>query len=91
MDALLEGVVVPASVVVGFSEEEMITLQMDGNCEMVTDKKELIIFKNNHYQKIPDAKEYESDPETVFIKFIPHRWQYSDYNVDPALRISGTV
>ena len=65
-----------ASVVVGFSEETMQTLQMDGDIRQITDLDE--VYKI-HYAKHPGAEKYKSDPTTVFLAFTPIWWRYSDY------------
>lgn len=65
-----------ASVVVGFSEQEWISVQLDGRIEIVTETKlakELILSK---YPE--DAKHMHDD--TVFLKFTPTWWRYSDFN-----------
>lgn len=88
-EALLEGNLVRASFVLGFSEKEMKTLQLDGSVRMVTDAGELAFLKEIHFEKIPTAKEYENDPDSVFLEFVPTWWQYSDYNTKPETRISS--
>ena len=65
-----------ASVVVGFSEESMQTLQMDGDIRQITDLEE--VYKI-HYAKHPGAEKYKNDPTTVFLAFTPTWWRYSDY------------
>lgn len=65
-----------ASVVVGFSEETMQTLQMDGEIQRASDLEE--IYKI-HYAKNPTAEKYKNDPGTVFLAFTPTWWRYSDY------------
>lgn len=82
--ALLKGDLTKASVVVGFSEEEWITLQMDGEAKAIFDKDELKAVQIMHYSKHPDSKKYKDDPETIFLKFTPKWLRYTDYNKDPA-------
>lgn len=65
-----------ATVVVGFSEEAMQTLQMDGEIKQITDLEE--IYKI-HYAKNPTAEQYKNDPTTIFLAFTPTWWRYSDY------------
>ncbi|MDP2665745.1 MAG: hypothetical protein Q8P23_03905 [bacterium] len=88
-DALLGGNPVRASFVLGFSEAEMKTLQLDGSVRVVSDVEELATLKDIHFKKITTAKEYENDPDSVFLEFIPTWWQYSDYNTEPETRISS--
>ncbi|MDO8548175.1 MAG: pyridoxamine 5'-phosphate oxidase family protein [bacterium] len=82
-EALLEGAPVRASFVVGFSEEEMKTLQLDGVVRIVSDAQELVVLKEIHFKKIPTAKEYENDLDSVFLEFVPTWWRYTDYNTKP--------
>ncbi|MBI2195648.1 MAG: pyridoxamine 5'-phosphate oxidase family protein [Candidatus Levybacteria bacterium] len=72
-----------ASFVIGFSEEEFITVQMNGIVKELGDE-ELTEAKKIHYKKHPDSKQYENDPETVFISFTPSWIKISDYKVSPA-------
>lgn len=83
--ALLEGKSTKASVVIGFSDEEWITLQMDGEIKAIFDKDELSSVHAIHYAKVPDAEQYKDDPATIFLKFVPKWWRYTDYNADPPL------
>ena len=88
-EGLLTGEEQRASCVFGFSEEDFRTLQMDGRVHMVTDVNELAKIKQIHYAKHPSAKKYENAPETVFLKFIPSWFRYTDYNVTPPAIISS--
>ena len=80
---LLDGKSAKASVVIGFSEEEWITLQMDGDIKAVFNPEDLKSIKAIHYLKHPDSKQYENAPETLFLSFTPSWWRYTDYNTDP--------
>lgn len=86
---LLEGQIVGASVVIGFSEEEWITLQMDGEVQAVLDKNELARIQAIHYPKHPNSEQYKNDPTTIFLKFTSKWWRYSDYNTEPITVISS--
>lgn len=66
-----------ASVVIGFSEDTMQTLQMDGEINKITG--DLSAIHQVHYAKHPGAEKYKNDPETVFLVFTPTWWRYSDY------------
>lgn len=87
--ALLNGEIGKASLVIGFSEEEMLTLQIDGTIQLVTDDVEFKEIKALHFNKITTAKEYENDPGSVFLKFIPTWWRYTDYNTEPQSILSS--
>lgn len=86
---LLNGEVVKASLVVGFSEEEWITVQMDGEVTTVTGKDELVSLHKVHYAKHPGSEEYKENPDSVFLKFTPYWWRYTDYNTKPVTTISS--
>lgn len=72
-----------ASCVVGWSEKEWITAQMDGTFKELTGQ-DLEDAKKIHYSKHPDSKQYEHDPNTVFLVFTPIWIRISDYKTEPA-------
>lgn len=86
---LLKGEATKAAVVIGFSEEEWITLQMDGEVEAILDNNELVGAQALHYAKHPSSAKYKDDPATIFLKFTPRWWRYTDYNTDPATILSS--
>lgn len=65
-----------ASVVFGFNENKMQTLQMRGTIRIVSDKNELEEIYKIHYRKNPHA-EKRKGPNTVFIEFIPNWSRYT--------------
>ena len=77
--ALLTGKSVKGSFVVGFSEKEFKTLQMDGSVKAVKDKEELLKIHRIHYKKHPGAKKWKDDPATLFLVFKPAWWRYTEY------------
>lgn len=83
MQGIKSGQPVAASVVVGFSEEEMKTLQMDGQIQLITDAAKLPDIHKIHYAKHPQAEQYKSDPGTVFLAFTPTWYRYTDYKTEP--------
>ena len=83
VSGLLDGETGKASMVIGFSEQEWLTFQMDGNIKVVTDQNELTEIHKTHYAKHPDAEQWKDDPETVFLKFIPTWWRFTDFNTKP--------
>lgn len=89
MTGLLKGEVVKGSVVVGFSEEEWITLQMDGEVRTISDKNELEEIHKVHYAKHPDSEKWKDDPATIFLTFTPTWWRYTDYNTKPETILSS--
>lgn len=62
-----------ASVVVGFSEDEMKTAQFDGVIE-ITEDQELI---NVYFKNFQEKKEGHKD--AIFLVFKPEKWKYSDW------------
>ncbi|MBW7944828.1 pyridoxamine 5'-phosphate oxidase family protein [Patescibacteria group bacterium] len=88
-EALLDGSATKASVALGFSEEEWLTLQLDGEIKSVTDPAELSRIQTIHYAKHPRAAKFKDDPETLFLKFTPTWWRYTDYNTVPETVVSS--
>jgi len=78
-EALLDGVGFKGSFVIGFGEEEFVTLQMDGDIKIITNKNELENIHKIHYSKNPDAKQWKDDPATIFLVFKPIWWRYTEY------------
>lgn len=78
---LLEADTIKGSITVGFSEVDWITLQMDGLVEKV-DSGDLARVQKIHYAKNPGSEKHKDIPTTVFIKFIPTWYRYSDFNHD---------
>jgi general stress protein 26 len=73
-----------ASVCVGFSETDWTTLQMDGQIE----KADPIFAKNLILSKYPESEKHMDD-QTVFLKFTPAWWRYTDFKASPPLTISS--
>lgn len=79
-----------AAVVIGFSEEELVTLQMRGQVGIVSNTDYLERIYKIHYARHPEAEKYKS-PTTVFFEFTPAWWRYSDFKVDPEKVIEGKL
>lgn len=88
-EALLDGSTTKASVVIGFSEKEWITLQMDGEVKTILDKEDLAKAQEIHYTKHPKSEKYKNEPETIFLSFTPAWWRYTDYNTIPETILSS--
>lgn len=71
-----------AAMVIGFSEDEWITVQLHGTIEAVTDPAALERVYTVHYAKLPETEAFRN-AETVYLKFSPTWWRYSDFNTDP--------
>ncbi|MBI2103481.1 pyridoxamine 5'-phosphate oxidase family protein [Candidatus Woesebacteria bacterium] len=89
VQALLKGKATKASMVIGFSEEEWLTLQMDGIVKAVLKPKELANVHKVYYKLHPSSLKYKDDPATIFLEFTPTWWRYSDYNFSPPKTISS--
>ena len=82
IQSLLNGTNKQASVVIGFSEQDNLTLQMRGGMKIVSDPNELEKIYSLHYQKHPFAKKYKNE-HTRFLEFTPTWWRHTDFNTDP--------
>lgn len=78
-EALVNGKSARASFVTGFSEEEWITLQMDGTIRVVEGKTELAKIHMIHFTKHPEPEKWKDDPATLFLVFKPNWWRYTEY------------
>lgn len=86
---LLNGESVQAAVVVGFSEEEWLSLQLDGELQAVSDSEQLAKIQEIHYSKHPNSAKYKDEPETLFLLFTPKWWRYTDFKSDPWFILSS--
>jgi general stress protein 26 len=78
-----------SAVVIGFSEEEWVELQMSGDVRTLTDKEEIEIAKQTHFTKYPTYKKYEDDPQRVFLCFTPKWWRYTEFKAEPRVTIEN--
>jgi general stress protein 26 len=85
---LLDGKIGKAAMVIGFSEQAWLTMQMRGTIRVVSDKNELEVIYKTHYAKHPDAEKYKG-PKTVFLEFTPTWWRFTDFNSEPETIIEG--
>jgi len=85
----LTGATGKASIVIGQSEEEWITLQMRGNIRAVINEEELKEIYKIHYKKHREAEKYKNS-NTVFLEFTPTWWRYTDFNTDPDTVITSS-
>lgn len=88
MGGLESGKSVRAAFVCGFSETDWMTLQMDGEVTTVPEA-ELSQIHEVHYAKHPKSEQYKDDPGTVFLKFTPSWWRFTDYNTKPMTVVSS--
>lgn len=86
---LLNGKTVAASMVIGFNESEMITLQMSGELRAIKDTETLQVVQSIHYAMHPFAKKFENNPETIFLVFTPSWWRFSMFKEQPPVFIES--
>lgn len=79
---LLSGEVVPAAVVIGITEADWQTMQLDGSIRVVKPK-DIPGMQEAHYAKHPNSAKFKDDPATIFLEFTPEWWRYTNYNVQP--------
>ena len=73
----------PASVAIGFSEEEWITLQLEGTVNVIKDATLIQQAQQIHYTKVPTSEKFKDYPTTIFLEFNISWWRYTDFNTDP--------
>jgi general stress protein 26 len=79
-----------SAVVVGWSEQDWVTVQMRGTTKIVNEPTELVAAKQIHYSLHPNSQRFEHDPGTVFLKFEPTWLRFSDLGVEPPV-IAETI
>jgi general stress protein 26 len=75
----------PASLVIGFSEEEFIELQLEGDIEKI-DKNNSIEAEKVFASKFAGAK---LDDEHIVLSFSPNWWRYTEFRPKPYTIISS--
>lgn len=79
---LKPGIPSSASLVIGFNELEMQTLQFEGTVEIVIGE-ELVEAWETYRQKYPLAKATIDQSLYVLLKFKPNWWRYTDLKTKP--------
>jgi general stress protein 26 len=74
-----------ASVALGWSETEWVTVQMRGGLRALTSPEELEAAKAAHYAVHPNSRQFDSDPHTTFLAFEPDWVRFSDLAAAPAI------
>lgn len=90
VQGLLDGKTSKAAMVFGFSEEDWLTLQMDGNARLISDAEKLQSIYKIHYQKNPEAEKYKG-ANTVFIEFTPTWYRFTDFNTEPETVLEAKI
>ncbi len=68
----------PSSLVVGFSEEEFVEFQAEGDVYLVNDKQDMSDSYKVYGSKFDDAEEDKSG-KLILLKFVPRWWRYSEF------------
>lgn len=77
-EALFAREISRASFVVGVSETEMQTLQIDGEVRIIhADEK--AAYDEVYFGKFPEKKAKSMDPKFVFFQFVPKSWRFTDF------------
>ena len=74
-----------ASVALGWSEVDWVTVQMRGGLRALTSPAEIEAAKAAHYAVHPGARQFDSDPHTLFLAFEPDWLRFSDLAATPAI------
>ena len=77
-EALLGRETSRASLVVGFDETVMKTLQLDGQVRRLKGE-EKEIFQKVYLAKFPNRAEKQNDPGTILFTFTPTWWRFTDW------------
>lgn len=72
-----------ASFVVGFSETEMRTLQMDGTLAFADEA----AVSASYFDRFPEKRERYNAPDDVFLMFTPTWWRFTDFKAPKEERI----
>ncbi len=68
-----------ASLVVGFDESNMKTLQLDGIARLLKSEDEKKLFQEIYLEKFPNKKAKAADAKFVMFCFIPTWWRFTDW------------
>lgn len=75
---LLNKTTTRASLVIGLTEADIRTLQLDGTVRLLKDE-EKDVFATVYLRKFPEKKEKSADPKFVRFIFTPHWWRFTDF------------
>ena len=86
-EALLGRSVNRASLVIGASETEMKTLQLDGEVRVIT-AEEKSAFDDIYFKKFPEKKaKAENNPDIISFVFSPLWWRFTDWTAPEGKKI----
>jgi general stress protein 26 len=74
-EAILKNGTTRASFVIGVNENEMRTMQMDGNIKLTDDQTLL----DTYFKKFPKKQSSYEPPDDIFLIFTPKWWRFTDF------------
>lgn len=80
---------VRASLVIGFSEEEWVTLQMHGTASLPKNDKEISEAWEVYSTKFSGSEKMKENVDFTLVKFIPNWWRYSEVRPRPSFVITS--
>ena len=78
-EALLGRELSRATMVIGCSEQDMKTLQMDGEVRLMTEQEKQELFQIKYKDKFPAKRAKADGPDVLAFVFIPKWWRYTDW------------
>jgi len=75
-----------ATLVIGFSDEEAKTMQLDGFVELLKPE-EKEFFDTIYFDKFPEKKTKKYGGTPIFFKFTPTWWRYSNFKTPEGKKI----
>lgn len=76
-----------ASLVIGFDEKHMVTLQLEGDIVIVEGDEQQKALETFHAKFNNDVSKLTE--EDIFLKFTPTWWRYTELKADPEVTISS--
>lgn len=78
-----------ASLVIGFSEEEWLTMQFEGEVRWVSDQKELDEAWKVYSGKFNGSEKEKGSADSALLEFVPKWWRYTEVRPSPQVIISS--
>jgi general stress protein 26 len=76
-----------ATFVIGTDETAMKTLQLDGEV-MLLKPEEQALFDSAYLGKFPEKAKKSQDPKSIFFKFTPRWWRFTDFKTPEGKKIT---
>ncbi len=89
MEGLIDGKPGKASLVIGFNEEEWLTMQLEGEVRWVPNSDEFERTWEIYASKFNGVEKNKSDSNAAIITFTPKWWRYTEVKPSPAVKISS--